>query len=123
MVDPGAHMTTWNLMTELDEGIVDALKGSWEKVKNFDSPARSTSNTQRYQDLRKRQELKRKQIKNQVPVNELSTDKLAQYKTAAALDAGAADKRGDYERGDKRFSRNRKSNQKTICQRSQEAWS
>jgi hypothetical protein len=86
------------------EGIVDALKGSWEKVKNFDSPARSTSNTQRYQDLRKRQELKRKQIKNQVPVNELSTDKLAQYKTAAALDAGAADKRGDYERGDKRFA-------------------
>ena len=89
---------------ELDEGIVDALKGSWEKVKNFDSPARSTSNTQRYQDLRKRQELKRKQIKNQVPVNELSTDKLAQYKTAAALDAGAADKRDDYERGDKRFA-------------------
>jgi hypothetical protein len=86
------------------EGIVDALKGSWEKVKNFDSPARSTSNTQRYQDLRKRQELKRKQIKNQVPVNELSTDKLAQYKIAAALDAGAADKRGDYERGDKRFA-------------------
>lgn len=86
------------------EGLVDALKGSWEKVKNFDNPARSNTNTQRYQDLRKQQELKRKQIKNQVPVNELSTNKLAQYKTAAALDAGAADKQGNYERGDKRFA-------------------
>jgi len=47
------------------EGLVDALKGSWEKVKNFDNPARSNSNTQRYQELRKRQELKRKQIQNQ----------------------------------------------------------
>jgi hypothetical protein len=89
--------------SELDEGVVDALKSSWEKVKNFDSPARSASNTQRYQDLRKQQELKRKQIKNQVPVNELSTEKLAQYKKAAGADATAADKAGDFERGNKRF--------------------
>ena len=89
--------------SELDEGVVDALKSSWEKVKNFDSPARSASNTQRYQDLRKQQELKRKQIKNQVPVNELSTEKLAQYKKAAGADATAADRRGDFEHGNKRF--------------------
>jgi hypothetical protein len=46
---------------DLAEGIVDTLKGAWEKIKDFDNPARQKNN----QELRKKQQLRRKEIKNQ----------------------------------------------------------
>jgi hypothetical protein len=45
----------------VEEGVVDTLKGAWEKIKNFDNPSRQQSN----QELRKKQQLRRKEIKNQ----------------------------------------------------------
>jgi hypothetical protein len=45
----------------VEEGVVDTLKGAWEKIKNFDNPSRQQNN----QELRKKQQLRRKEIKNQ----------------------------------------------------------
>jgi hypothetical protein len=45
----------------VEEGVVDTLKGAWEKIKDFDNPARQKNN----QELRKKQQSRRKEIKNQ----------------------------------------------------------
>ena len=59
------------------EGIVDTLKGAWEKIKDFDNPARQQSN----QELRKKQQLRRKEIKNQ----DMSEENLTEQDLAEAV--------------------------------------
>jgi len=61
----------------VEEGVVDTLKGAWEKIKNFDNPARQQSN----QELRKKQQLRRKEIKNQ----DMSEENLTEQDLAEAV--------------------------------------
>ena len=66
----------------LAEGVVDTLKGAWEKIKNFDNPARQQSN----QELRKKQQLRRKEIKNQnTAADELDEQQLTEQDLAEAV--------------------------------------
>ena len=47
---------------DMEEGVVDTLKGAWEKIKDFDEPGRyKGGNTPGRQALRKKRELKRKE--------------------------------------------------------------
>jgi len=64
------------------EGVVDTLKGAWEKIKDFDNPARQKNN----QELRKKQQLRRKEIKNQDVLEELSMKHQRDHKTQKYAD-------------------------------------
>lgn len=66
----------------VEEGVVDTLKGAWEKIKDFDNPARQKNN----QELRKKQQLRRKEIKNQDVVEELSMKHQRDHKTQKYAD-------------------------------------
>ena len=53
------------------EGVVDTLKGAWEKIRDFDEPGRyKGGNTRRREALRKKLELQKKQQKQQQGVAE-----------------------------------------------------
>ena len=64
------------------EGVVDTLKSAWEKIKDFDNPARQKNN----QELRKKQQLRRKEIKNQDVLEELSMKHQRDHKTQKYAD-------------------------------------
>ena len=66
----------------VEEGVVDTLKGAWEKIKDFDNPARQKNN----QELRKKQQLRRKEIKNQDVLEELSMKHQRDHKTQKYAD-------------------------------------